>query len=47
MMKVLEGSEKEHRDQFISTLLFNCIKNIDLESAEKVKFNKIILLIIF
>ncbi len=32
------GEEKQKRDQLLSILLFNCIRNIDYETSEKVIF---------
>lgn len=36
MLDLFGGEEKEKKDQLISILLFNCVKNIDQETAEKV-----------
>jgi len=36
MLDLFGGEEKQKKDQLISILLFNCVKNIDQETAEKV-----------
>jgi len=45
MLDIFGGEEKQKRDQFISILLFNCVKNIDYETAYKVKFLLIYLIL--
>jgi len=39
MKDIFGGTDKERNDQFVSTLLFNCIKNIDLNTAKEVSLS--------